>query len=320
MIGDYLSCMTDRYVLFPQHYIAGDSVLTDIVNHPNFVKALSVAINREAVNQVLFYGMATMGQMSVMPNSKYYKAAYGTAWATYNVVQANTLLDDMGLNLRDAQNYRLRSDGLRLTFNIEHTGERVGPSCAAYADVVAGYWRAVGIDATTVSEDEGTYTQHMSNYQVHCGVWHADRCTDMLWHIQPEWFIPTADGTQGTACSAWVAWYQAEDRTDPNLIVPPQAIQTLYGYFDQMTATQSETERVLKGQQILDWLADTPLEIGVYWIARRLCCLINICATCRPPRSQLAGIPMDCLPITRKLFITIIHTVFICPLLNGEGR
>lgn len=262
MIGDYLSCMTDRYVLFPQHYIAGDSVLTDIVNHPNFVKALSVAINREAVNQVLFYGMATMGQMSVMPNSKYYKAAYGTAWATYNVVQANTLLDDMGLNLRDAQNYRLRSDGLRLTFNIEHTGERVGPSCAAYADVVAGYWRAVGIDATTVSEDEGTYTQHMSNYQVHCGVWHADRCTDMLWHIQPEWFIPTADGTQGTACSAWVAWYQAEDRTDPNLIVPPQAIQTLYGYFDQMTATQSETERVLKGQQILDWLADTPLEIG----------------------------------------------------------
>jgi peptide/nickel transport system substrate-binding protein len=263
VIGDYLSCMTDRYVLFPQHYIAGDPVLTDIVNHPNFVKALSVAIDREAINQVLFYGMATMGQMSVMPNSKYYKAAYGTAWAQYDKTLANQLLDAMGLNQSDPQNYRLRSDGLRLTFTIEHSGERIGPSCTAYADAVATYWRAVGIDAIAMSEDEGTYTQHMSNYQVHCGVWHADRCTDMLWHIQPEWFIPTADGTQGTACSAWVAWYQAEDRSDPNLIVPPQAIQSLYGYFDQMTTTLNETERVQYGQQILDWLADNPLEIGL---------------------------------------------------------
>jgi peptide/nickel transport system substrate-binding protein len=263
IIGDYLSCMVDRYVLFPQHYIAGDSVLTDIVNHPNFVKALSVAINREAINQVLFYNLANMGQMSVMPNSKYYKAAYGTAWAQYDKPLANQLLDAMGLDKRDSENYRLRSDGQRLTFTIEHAGERIGPSAAAFADAVASYWRAVDIDSMAVSEDESIYGQHMSNYQVHCAIWPADRCTDMLWHIDPCWFIPTNNGQQGTACSAWANWYTAEDRSDPNLIVPPLAIQTLYGYFDQMTTTQSETERVQYGQQILDYLAANPLEIGV---------------------------------------------------------
>jgi len=103
----------------------------------------------------------------------------------------------------------------------------------------------------------------MLNYQVHCGIWHADRCTDMLWPIQPQWFIPTGDAAQGTACSAWVAWYNAEDRSDPNLIEPPEAIQTLYGYFDQMTGTNDEDERVQYGQQILDWLEDNPLEIGL---------------------------------------------------------
>lgn len=263
VIGDYLSCMSDRYVLFPQHYIAGDAVLTDIVNHPNFVKALSVAINREAINQSLFYGLASVGQLSVMPNSLYYKESYGTAWAQYDPSLANQLLDAMGLDQRDGEGFRLRSDGLRLTFTIEHIGERVGLACSAYADMVFSYWRTVGIDAASVLLDENTYNQHMLNYQVHCGIWHADRCTDMLWPIQPQWFIPTADAAQGTACSAWVAWYNAEDRTDPNLIEPPEAIQTLYGYFDQMTGTNDEDERVQYGQQILDWLEDNPLEIGL---------------------------------------------------------
>jgi peptide/nickel transport system substrate-binding protein len=263
VIADCLSCMSDRYVLFPQHYIAGDAVLTDIVNHPNFVKALSLAINRQAVNQLLFYNLASVGQMSVMPNSKYYKASYGTAWAQYDIPQANQLLDDMGLDERDGEGWRLRSDGQRLTFTIEHAGERVGLACQDYIDMVVSFWRAVGIDATSIMEDDGTYSQHMNDYQVHCGVWSADRCTDMLWPVQPQWFIPTADGGQGTACSAWVAWYNAADRSDPNLIVPPAAIQTLYGYFDQMTATGDEDERVQYGQQILDWLEDNPLEIGL---------------------------------------------------------
>ena len=263
IIGDYLSCMTDRYVLFPQHYIADDAVLTDIVNHPNFVKALSVAIDREAINQSLFYGLASVGQLSVMPNSQYYKASYGTAWAQYDPTLANQLLDAMGLDNRDGEGFRLRSDGQRLTFTIEHTGERVGLACSTYADMVFSYWRAVGIDASAVLQDEGTYNQRMMNYQVHCGMWHADRCTDMLWHIEPAWFLPTSNPNQGTACSAWAVWYSAEDRTDPNLIEPPAEIKTLYDLFDQMTATTNEVQRVQYGQQILDWLANTPLAIGL---------------------------------------------------------
>jgi peptide/nickel transport system substrate-binding protein len=237
-------------------------VLTTIVNHPNFVKALSVAINREVINQGLFYGLATMGQQSVMPNSKYYKSHYATAFAQYDTALANQLLDGMGLDQRDDQGFRLRSDGQRLTFTIEHAGERVGLACAALTALVANDWRAVGIAATSVGVDEGTYTQHMNNHQVHCGVWSADRCTDMLWPIEPNWYIPT--GTeQGGACTAWAQWYLAGDRSAPGLIVPPAAIQTLYGYFDQMTTSNDEAQRVQYGQQILDWLADTPLQIGL---------------------------------------------------------
>lgn len=263
VVGDYLSCMSDRYILFPQHYIADDPVLTEIVNHPNFVKALSVAIDRDEINESLFYGLARMGQVSPMPNSKYYKEKYGTAWAQYDPELANKLLDEMGLDKRDSEGFRLRPDGQRLKFNIEHAGERVGPVTDKLTGMVVTYWREVGIDATTKYVQESLYNERMLAYQVHCGVWHQDRSTDLLLHIQPQWFIPTGDPQQGTACSAWAVWYMAADRTAPGLIEPPDEIKRLYDLFDQATATVDENERVRLMQQIFDYLAENPLEIGL---------------------------------------------------------
>jgi len=264
-VGDYLSCMSDRYVLFPQHYLAEDPVLTEIVNHPNFVRALSVAIDREEINESLFFGLARMGQISPMPNSKYYKEKYGTAWAQYDPALANQLLDEMGLDQRDGDGFRLRPDGERLKYNIEHAGERVGPVTEKLTEMVVTYWLEVGIDATTNYEQENLYSERMQSYQVHCGIWHADRCTDMLLHIQPQWYFPTGDPGQGTACSAWVVWYTAADRTTEEIakLEPPAEIRKLYDLFDQMTSVVSEDERVKLGQQIFDWLADNPLEIGL---------------------------------------------------------
>jgi len=263
-VGDYLSCMSDRYVLFPQHYLADDPVLTEIVNHPNFVRALSVAIDRSEINESLFYGTARMGQISPMPNSKYYKEKYGTAWAQYDPDLASKLLDEMGLDKKDASGIRQRKDGQPLKFNIEHAGERVGPVTEKLTEMVVTYWREVGIDATTKYEQENLYGDRMQLYQVHCGVWHQDRCTDMLLHIQPQWFIPTGDARQGTACAAWTTWYMAPDRTTEEIapLEPPAQVKKLYDLFDQMTSVVSENERVKLGQQIFDWLADNPLAIG----------------------------------------------------------
>jgi peptide/nickel transport system substrate-binding protein len=263
VVGDYLSCMSDRYVLFPQHYLADDAVLTEIVNHPNFVRALSVAIDREEINESLFFGTARMGQISPMPNSRYYKEKYGTAWAQYDPDLANQLLDEMGMDKRDSAGFRLRPDGERLKFNIEHAGERVGPVTDKLTEMIVTQWLEVGIEAATRQIQESLYNERMLAYQVHCGVWHADRCTDMLLHIQPQWFFPTGDPGQGTACSAWAVWFQAADRTAEGLIEPPDEVKRLYDIFDQMTSVVSEDERVALGQQIFDWLADNPLEIGL---------------------------------------------------------
>ncbi|MDO9068846.1 MAG: ABC transporter substrate-binding protein, partial [Deltaproteobacteria bacterium] len=261
IVGDYVSSMGDRVTLFPQHTLKDDPGLTEIVRDYRWVQALSHAIDREEINQTLFYGTAKMGAMSPMPNSKYYKPEYGTAFAKFDKAAANKLLDDMGLK-KGANGMRTRKDGSPLKYNIENAGIRVGPVVPKFCEMIVSYWREVGIDASTKEILEALYLERMRNSQVHCGVWHADRCSDMLFHIEPQWFIPTSNGGQGGPDWAWGNWYLAADKKAAGLVEPPEDIKKMLATFDKMTSTVDENERVKFGQEIFDYLAKNPLEIG----------------------------------------------------------
>jgi peptide/nickel transport system substrate-binding protein len=276
VVGDYISSMGDRVTLFPQHTLVDDPGLTEIVRDPRWVQALSMAVNREEINQTLFYGTAKMGAMSPMPSSKYYKPEYGTAFAEYSKDKANALLDDMGLK-KGANGMRTRPDGSALTYQIENAGIRVGPVVPKFCEMIVSYWREVGIDASTKEILESLYNERLTNGQVHVGVWHADRCSDMLLHIEPQWFIPTSSGGQGGPDNQWGKWYLAADRTAAGLIEPPDDIKKLLSTFDQMTSVLDENERVKLGQTIFDYLAKNPLEVGsILECPAPLCFNINL--------------------------------------------
>ncbi len=267
-VMDMISCMSDRDVLFPQHYIfqedgtTPDTEMNDIVNHPNFVKALNVAIDRDEINQSLLFGTARMGQLGPLPSSKYYKEKYGTAWAQYDVDLANKLLDEMGLDKKNAQGIRLKKSGQPLTYIIEQAGLRVGPLTPKVCELVAAFWRTVGIDASTKEVTENLLNERLGAGKVHCTVWHADRCTDLLLPLEMEWYIPRRSG-QGGPSSIWWKWLSATDKTAPGLVEPPDQIKKYNDLYLKMTSTIDENERVKFGQEIFDGLAETPLSVGL---------------------------------------------------------
>jgi peptide/nickel transport system substrate-binding protein len=262
VVGDYLTSMVDRYILYPRHHLPSDPVLQEVVQHPNFVKALSVAIDREEINESLFYGMARMGQFAPMPSSKYYKPAYATAWAQYDPALANQLLDEMGLNRRDGAGFRLRPDGQRLSYSIEHAGIRVGASVHEFTEMVTTYWREIGIEATTKEIAESLYNQRMQADEIHVGVWHSHGCTDMLLPIDIIRYV-TGSSAQGGASAAWQRWYTAVDKEAEGMVTPPETIQQYYAWIDEMRSVVNENERIAIGQRVFDALAETPLAIGI---------------------------------------------------------
>ncbi|RLE07050.1 hypothetical protein DRJ00_08780 [Candidatus Aerophobetes bacterium] len=128
---------------FP-YQVHEDPILRKILQDLRFRKALSLAINREEINKLLYFGKGTPGQCAVPPGSKYYVPKYWKYCAEYDPEKANQLLDEMGLKWNKEHTYRLRPDGKILFVKIEGYSEPQTPTIAT-AKLVRSYWEKIGI-------------------------------------------------------------------------------------------------------------------------------------------------------------------------------
>ena len=120
-----------------------DPVLRKIYHDIRFRKALSWAIDRDDINESLFFGKATPWQVAPFPSDSYYKEEWGQYCIQYDPEKANRFLDEMGLDKRDAGGWRSRSDGKRLELTINfHEREA---SIVPIMELVKEYWEAVGV-------------------------------------------------------------------------------------------------------------------------------------------------------------------------------
>ena len=70
-----------------------DPVKKALFTNANFRRALSVAIDRDEINEVLYAGVAVPQQWSVTSMASIYEEEWGTAYAQYDPDLANELLD-----------------------------------------------------------------------------------------------------------------------------------------------------------------------------------------------------------------------------------
>ncbi|RKZ37730.1 MAG: ABC transporter substrate-binding protein [Gammaproteobacteria bacterium] len=102
---------------------AEDDAWRKLIRDVRFRRALSMAIDRHELNQVIYYGLATEGNNSVHERSPLYRAEYRKRWAHFDLRAANALLDDMGLTRRDRDGIRQLPDGRAMVVVVETAGE-----------------------------------------------------------------------------------------------------------------------------------------------------------------------------------------------------
>jgi peptide/nickel transport system substrate-binding protein len=98
---------------------AKDPVWRDLNRDVRYRRALSLAIDRHQINQVVFFGLAHEGANAPLPASPLFKPEYQSAFALHNTKEANRLLDEIGLTKRDEEGFRLLPDGRPLTVIVD---------------------------------------------------------------------------------------------------------------------------------------------------------------------------------------------------------
>ena len=116
----------------------------DLLRNLKFRQALSVAIDRDAINQNSYLGLGEARQVVPLKSSPFYpgdEAAF--AWTQYDVDLANMLLDEI-LPDKDSEGFRTFPDGERVVLLLD-AWNQINNSASLQ---VPQYWEAVGMKTT----------------------------------------------------------------------------------------------------------------------------------------------------------------------------
>ncbi|HEV2065318.1 MAG TPA: ABC transporter substrate-binding protein, partial [Thermomicrobiales bacterium] len=184
-----------------------DAELRTIHQDVRYRQAMSLAINRQEMNDLLFFGSAVPRQMTVLPTSIYFKQEYADAFAQYDVDQANALLDELGLAWNGDRTARLLPSGKPLKYAFDYfNGE--GPK-QQILELVSEYWRAVGIDVVGTPVTRQLLGPRVDTNKEPMSMWHGDASTDILLPVDRKWVTGKA-GDECTIAPLWNAWWETE--------------------------------------------------------------------------------------------------------------
>ncbi len=131
-----------QLTLYPNLNV-NDEIWRALLRDLRFRRALSLAVNRHEINQAIYFGLAIEGQNTVLPQSPLYEPQYRSAWANFDVPEANRLLDLIGLTKRDSDGTRLLPDDRPMEIIVENSGESTEQSDVL--ELIRDSWRRIGI-------------------------------------------------------------------------------------------------------------------------------------------------------------------------------
>lgn len=120
-----------------------DPAFRALFREADFRRALSLGVDRRAINKSLYYGLAKERGMAPLDQSPFFDLEQAERWAAYDPDRANAMLDALGLERRGSDGIRLLPDGRKLELVVESAGERGEESDAL--ELVAESWRDIGV-------------------------------------------------------------------------------------------------------------------------------------------------------------------------------
>ena len=238
------------------------------INNPNptlaalfdtakFREALSIAINRQEVNDLIFDGLFEPRQASPVSGSPNYDPEFETRWAEYDPERANALLDELGF-AKGSDGFRTHADGSKIAFNILHQYQTGTPDADAMG-MVAEYWKAIGLDVNQDVVERSLYETRVQNGEVDVGAWGFDRNSVVM--ADPGRYLGYTD--DGPWAPLYGHWYDTE--SSRKKLEPPadHRIREIWGLWDQARVEPDQAKRDALFKQLLDIHKEHPYAIGI---------------------------------------------------------
>ncbi len=221
-----------------------DARLRSIFQDFRFRQAISLAINREELNNVVFFGHAQPSQTTVLPTSRFYDPEFANAYIEYNPERARKLLDEMGMQDVNDDGTREAPDGQPLVITLDWYWEFFQTPL----ELLREHWREVGVNIRLKQVNRDLQIARAAANQIEMMAWISDRRSDLLFPILPFWFVPTQKGWERCMWNHWCDWYISNGEAGET---PPPEVRKLVEWYDDMISSPNEDRRIELGRKIL---------------------------------------------------------------------
>jgi peptide/nickel transport system substrate-binding protein len=220
-------------------------------------RALSLAINRRAINRALYFNLAKPGAMAVLEKSAFFDPALRAAWADFDPEQANQLLDAAGLDQRDAYGIRYLPDGRLMELVVETAGERQEVENAL--QIITDDWRDVGVKLVMRPLDRDILRNRVFSGSTMASTWFGWDNGLPQPYTSPVYLAPT-DQTF-LSWPKWGQYYQTSGQSgEPPDMPEAKRLLELLGDWDAAT---TDDARSAAWRKMLEIHADQVFAIGI---------------------------------------------------------
>ncbi len=244
-----------HFSLYPNLNV-NDPVWRKLLRDVRFRRALSLAIDRPLINSVIYFGLASESNNTMLPDSPLARPAYRSEWATYDRKAASKLLDEIGLK-RGLDGIRSLPDGRPLEIIVETAGE--SSEQADVLELIGETWREVGVKLFTKPSQRDTFRKRIFSGETVMSVWSGFDNGLATPDMSPEELAPTSQ--MQLQWPKFGQFHENSGRVGESPDIPEvQELSTLYRAWRKTDST-AERERIW--HRMLSLHAEQQYTIGV---------------------------------------------------------
>jgi peptide/nickel transport system substrate-binding protein len=228
--------------------------LRPLFRNKDFRIALSLAMDRKEISDLVFLSQAEPWQIGPAKANKFYNEKLAKQYTQLDLKQANALLDKIGLTTRDADGFRTYPGGGKVSMN-------------AIVSIASGYqvevlelmrkqWAKAGLDLVILSSERTLYYDRASANDFDLSMDSLSGGYDPTDNPRGVLALHAQESRQSLA---WVKWYESGGKAGEE---PSPSMKKRLQLYDQWKVASTEKEADELFKQILALAADEVEVLG----------------------------------------------------------
>ncbi|WP_345534703.1 ABC transporter substrate-binding protein [Viridibacterium curvum] len=222
------------------NYSTKNAPLRELFRNKDFRIALSLAMDRKEINELVFLGQGEPWQIGPLRQNRFFNEKLAKQYTERDLSRANTLLDQLGLTARDPDGYRTYAGGKRLAINL--SVNLASTQSLDIADLMRKQFKAAGVDLVIQAVERSLHYERARNNDYEAAIDGVAGGLDPTLDMRS---ILTIHAQESRQSLLWVRWYETNGKSGEEPLPNMKKRLELYDRW-QLAKTDKEADALFR--------------------------------------------------------------------------